>query len=349
MTYDLIKALSGTALPELNGDTMPENIQWMPPGRHTIHVSRNGKPVALEVLVDASGAEAVAKSFDSIKSSGRRPYIDFNHESREASAIVQSVYWGGDDPKTGGIRCKVEWTEAGAAAVKGKSYFSFSPTFFVSKDGKITGTETDMGGLVNEPAFTNISPITGKENNNIMNELMKALKEAGITASESATESEAVSAVRAFASSQKTRTEALEARLTEANTKIEAAEKRRAESLVQAAVERGSISPKDEKVQAFYVKAILSQGKDGEDALAALPVNAKFKSVITRKPGDEPESEAEAPEHDDAKAKFLAKASEIQSDASRKIGSDNEAQIVCARENPKLYRDYLAQLSKEGE
>jgi phage I-like protein len=345
MSDALIKAIS-VLLPETSGDALPTDFQWMPPGRHSISASKNGKPARIEVLVDASGATAVAKSFDELKASGRRPYLDFNHESREASAIVQSVYWGGDDPKTGGIRCKVEWTQPGAAALKGKAYFSFSPTFFVSKEGKITGTETDMGGLVNEPAFTNIAPIVGKENSNEMNELLKALKNAGITASETVTESEAVSAVQAHASSQKTKIEALERDLSTAKTKIEAAEKKRAEDLVLTAVKEGKIGPKDEKVQAFYVKAILTQGKDGEDALEALPVQAKFKSVVP--PQGAPKTE-ESGSSDDPEKAFLAKAREIKADPARKIETETDAQLVCASENPKLYDGYLKAICNKSE
>jgi hypothetical protein len=60
-----------------------------------------------------------------------RPFFDFNHEDREASAWPTEFYWAGDDPQTGGVRARLEWSDAGKRAVEGRTFRRFSPTFHV--------------------------------------------------------------------------------------------------------------------------------------------------------------------------------------------------------------------------
>jgi hypothetical protein len=80
------------------GATLPNDIQYMPPGRHRIRASQGGKPVSVEVAVNAATA-AVLQTFLTGKltaaAEGRedRPFFDFNHEDREASAWPTEFYW----------------------------------------------------------------------------------------------------------------------------------------------------------------------------------------------------------------------------------------------------------------
>ena len=148
--------------------TLPDNIQWMPPGKHTISPSVNGKPANFEIEVN----EALAREFNAqlqamrqaaAQGRGDEPYLDANHEDGEAMAHVTELYWGGDDPKTGGIRARVKWTDAGASAVKGRSYRRFSPQWQLDEDtGKPVGITSNLGGLVNRAAFRNIAPVMAR-------------------------------------------------------------------------------------------------------------------------------------------------------------------------------------------
>lgn len=328
--------------PEAESGAMPREIQWMPPGRHEIHATRNGEPAKIIVNVDEAAAQAVAQSFADLQASGRRPYLDFNHESAEASATVASVFWGGDDPKKGGIRCLVDWTQPGKEALEGRAYFSFSPTFLLDKEGKINGTTTNMGGLVNEPAFTAIAPVTGKESDtDTMKELLKALAEAGIISAASVSEEDAVAAVKAHTAKAKEDNEALQAKLAKAEEQVQAAEKRRAEDLVKAAVAAGKINPKDDKVQAFYRAAIMTTGADAEAALEALPVQAKFQTEVRVQAGEAAKDEPapQGPETFEAAAKAIA--------AERKI-DESEAFTIAASEKPALYDAYVARMRGEA-
>jgi len=95
------------------GSALPADIQYMPPGRHRIRASQGGKPVSVEVAVSAATA-SVLQSFLAAKmtaaAEGRedRPFFDFNHEDREASAWPTEFYWAGDDPQTGGVRARLD-------------------------------------------------------------------------------------------------------------------------------------------------------------------------------------------------------------------------------------------------
>src|SRR5690606_31552837 len=103
--------------------TAPADIQYMPPGRHTIRAHRAGKPVTVSVSVDASTAATLQQFLSShltAAAEGRedRPFLDFNHEDREAAAWPTEFFWAGDDPVTGGVRARVEWSDAGRRAVE---------------------------------------------------------------------------------------------------------------------------------------------------------------------------------------------------------------------------------------
>ena len=149
--YAIVKALSAVGI-SMQGEP-PENIQWAPPGKHSIKATRGDEPCDMTVNVASDAVEALNRSLEEIKGQGFDPYIDFNHDDKEASGWIDSFYWGGDDPTTGGIRAKVRWSQDGANALKGGSYKRFSPTFLTDAKGRIIGTTPNAGGLVNRPAF----------------------------------------------------------------------------------------------------------------------------------------------------------------------------------------------------
>jgi phage I-like protein len=152
------------AISSLIGEEMPSDIQYLPPGKHNINATKNGKPTELEVEVIKKTASELQKSFDKITASGlEQVFIDFNHEDAEASAWLKGFYWGGDDPVDGGVRAKVEWTSAGKDSLLGKNFRKFSPTFTVNSRGEIDGTTLNAGGLVNRPAFKEITPVIAVE------------------------------------------------------------------------------------------------------------------------------------------------------------------------------------------
>ncbi|MCX6939714.1 MAG: hypothetical protein NTX09_03070 [Verrucomicrobia bacterium] len=143
-------------------------LQYMPPGRHRIRASQGGKPLSVEVAVDAQTAVTLqtflaARLAAAAEGHDDRPFFDFNHEDREASAWPIEFYWAGDDPQGGGVRARLEWSDAGKRAVEGRTFRRFSPTFHLDASGQITGSEINMGGLVNRAAFKRIAPLFAAE------------------------------------------------------------------------------------------------------------------------------------------------------------------------------------------
>jgi hypothetical protein len=165
---DVLLCQFSSAFPMNDAGDLPGEIQWAPPGKHTISATQNGKPVTKEVLVNAAGAERVqaflSKALEDARAgAGDLPYFDLNHDDREASGWPTEFFWGGSDPKSGGIRAKLEWSKAGRDAVANKTYRRFSPAMRLSDSGEIIGSDTNMGGLVNRAAFKAIQPILAKE------------------------------------------------------------------------------------------------------------------------------------------------------------------------------------------
>jgi hypothetical protein len=160
-----IKAYAGfsTAVPS-SGDTLPESIQWMPPGRHAITAVKDGEPFEMEIEVNEVLAGRVAAMLQQYRdkaahAEGDLPFFDFNHNDAEASAHPLQMYWAGDDPRHGGIRARLQWTGAGADAIQRRTFRRFSPQFLTDEDKNVIGVGINMGGLVNRAAFRKIQPI----------------------------------------------------------------------------------------------------------------------------------------------------------------------------------------------
>ncbi|MGD1032581.1 MAG: phage protease [Opitutaceae bacterium] len=142
-----------TTSENIDGDP-PSEIVFMPRGDHPISANTSGGGSYIGTIhVDAQAANAVIESFKKIQASGRRAWLDFSHDEKEASAWITGFRW--DDSR--GIIASVSWTAAGRAALLGKSYYSFSPSFEAEREtGRVVGLLSggrSCGGLVNAPAF----------------------------------------------------------------------------------------------------------------------------------------------------------------------------------------------------
>lgn len=274
----------------------PDTIQYMPSGRHRIRASQAGKPLTVEVTVDASTA-ATLQNFLAAKLSaaqdGRddRPFFDFNHEDREAAAWPVEFFWAGDDPKTGGVRAKIEWSDAGRRAVEGRTFRRFSPTFHLDAAGRVTGSEINMGGLVNRAAFKRIAPLFASATPAAdspsfpqsltpsapraavdttaagrMQTLLSALRSLSLIEASATDESEVVTQLNASVA-------ALKSEITNLKSAITASARQRAEAMVDAAVRAGRIAAKDTDARGFWIDAILRDESRTVKALEALPIN----------------------------------------------------------------------------
>ena len=145
------------AAPSNSTDPMPDSIVWMPAGRRTINAGTvDGAGFLGEIHCDEAAYRAVHASFTSIKANGGRVYLDLNHDDGAASAWVKFFSW---DPARG-IIAHVDWTPRGESALRGKEYYSFSPSFYADEHGRVHGLIPGhaAGGLVNAPAFGSAMP-----------------------------------------------------------------------------------------------------------------------------------------------------------------------------------------------
>jgi phage I-like protein len=280
-TDGIIHAISS----QITGDELPEDIQYLPPGQHDITATKNGKPAELTLTVTARTANLLQKSFDKITSGDREQiFIDFNHDDKEASAWVTKFYWAGDDPETGGVRAKVQWTSKGEEALEGRNYRKFSPTFTLNSKGEIDGTTLNAGGLVNRPAFKDITPIVASEGDNYKTDSQMIDEEKDkkpIASQEEEPKKDETSAMDKLAEKDE-EIKSLKAKIKAMEEDKKKEQEVAAQSAVDKAVEDGRIPPKDEKVKAKWV-SILEHDPDAVMALNALPVNPAFQRVVQAK------------------------------------------------------------------
>ena len=281
---DIVHAIS-TMLP---GDDLPEDIQYLPPGTHNITATKNGKPAELTVDVGAETAEMLQNSFTNITAGDKEQvFIDFNHDDSEASGWITGFYWAGADPEAGGVRAKVEWTKAGEEALQGRNFRKFSPTFTLNSKGEIEGTTLNAGGLVNRPAFKDITPIVASDGgyqnpDSKMAEIIEEKKKEEVFGQEDdSKKKEEISAQEKLAEVKK-ENETLKAKIKALEGDKEKEQEVAAQAAVDKATEDGRIPPKDEDVKAKWV-SILNSDPSNILALNALPVNPAFQRVVQAK------------------------------------------------------------------
>lgn len=291
-------------------EDMPDNIQYLPPSKHTIHATKNGKPAKLSVDVTQKTAELLQKSFDKITATGiEQVFLDFNHDDGKASAWVKGFYWGGDDPEEGGVRAKVEWTSAGEDALRGKNFRKFSPTFTLNAKGEIDGTTVNAGGLVNRPAFKEITPVIAVEyrdgetvevdmqdtaiKSQEADEKDYSKKEEEIKSEEVVKEEEETEVSSEdkkdddddkveSAEELKDKIKKLEAALNELTEEKKERDVAAAKELVEQAVEEGRIPAQNEEVRAKWQDMLIADPST-KDLLLATPVDPAFDRVISAK------------------------------------------------------------------
>ena len=152
----LAKALTVPATPE------PRDwIQFLPAGKHEIACTVNGAAKKQTANNTPAAAQALQRDLDALYEAGKRVFIDFNHEGDAASGWVQEFRWD----QTEGVQALIHWSDAGLAAIRGKSHLYFSPEWKIDlKTGECLGLlpGRPAGGLVNLPAFENIASVAAR-------------------------------------------------------------------------------------------------------------------------------------------------------------------------------------------
>lgn len=143
----------------------PSEIIYLPEGDNPITATVDGEPKTILVRVPRERGQEIASKLQADlqkrHAENVRPWFSFQHQAGPASALPKSFRY---EPGQGVI-VAVEWTGAGKAAIEGKDFSYFSPTFLMADDGTPDGlpTKGEFGALVNEPAFRNIQRIAAAD------------------------------------------------------------------------------------------------------------------------------------------------------------------------------------------
>lgn len=288
------------------------SIVFLPEGNHRISATVGGKPKTVDVTVDRSILASFADGLAKRQESNVRPFGGFDHREGPASFIPREFRY--EDGV--GLMLDVEWTAAGKAAIDGRDYSYFSPTFLLSKDGTPIGLAPrgEIGSLVNDPAFEEIPRIAASHQTEIPP--MEQLVELGLVEASCAPESALETAKASLATlretaAQASEVETIKASNAELTNKLEAAEAKikeleaacgdyrkkmtetaeaAADAAIDDAVKAGRIAPQDDAAKAFWRGSILSN-PEAVKVLASLPVNPALegKTILAGRKEDAPE------------------------------------------------------------
>ena len=317
---------------------LPDSIQWMPPGPQDVTPDVGGQRMRLKFTVKARHAEELNAQLQQIWADARagdgdEPLIDFNHNDDERAGAPTEFDWGGDDPRTGGIRLRVKWSSAGRDGVLGRNWRRFSPQWGFDPDThEPVAIDVNLGGLVNRAAFRNIAPViagaptsTPKKHmtdqefqtaiarafepvNNRLTAIEGRLPAPATAANPAATAAAAGSAPDI----SKIVTDAIKPLMDRITTSETNVQKASARAAVQPHIERGAIAPQDNDTIGFWEGAWIANAKHAETEMKKLPgvKTGRFTTVQLNKPGENAAANGAEPQDQImAAAKEIAKAS----------------------------------------
>lgn len=312
-----VVAMALAAMPELSSDgALPADIQVFPPGKGMKFTLQDYPGQHFEMDVDASVAAMANSDLQGMiarasAGQGSMPFADENHEDAAATFTPARYFWGGEDPKTGGVRLAGEWTPFGAGLVRAKAYRYFSGAFNFSKSRKkfLGLLNENVGGLVNRPgfatqaAFAKAAPSTPTTKEptimdatvfkQIVDDALKPIN-AQITALETKVAGAATPA-RAAADATATN-ETLTKIVTDAMKPVteqlagmkktqEDTVKAQAKATVGKYVGRVGLAPQDTDSIDFWEKQVIADPVGAEKQLAKMPARASGTRYTTSGPG----------------------------------------------------------------
>ena len=345
------------------------DLQWMPPGRQTPCCFVEGQPRDLEFTVKPEHATAFNAQLQRLRSTaaagqGDTPYIDFNHEDGRASGRPTEFYWGGEDPKKGGIRLKGKWTASGRQAVTGDApeFTRFSPEWYFDEDSEPLAIGINLGGLVNRAAFQQIASVkAGAANHNTKTEMTKEEFSALLTDALKPINSE-IAALKATAKGAETvptgETD-LEKAIAKAMTPITqkltdmekaalADRKALAKAAVLVHVKRDAIAPADTASIEFWENAWLANAGSAEAQMQKLAGKVAGRVIAQPGAGRTHTATAAGAELSEAERLMIDGAKKLR-ESNKAIASDAQALEAYLRtaEGNALYAETLAGRSNQ--
>lgn len=354
-------------------DATTGRFMFMPAGTHTCHLSRSGVPVTVTIHVNPVTAAAALNAQLAAVSRERAPqkaYCDFNHDRDKASFWPTAFEAAAD-----GVYVIGEFSASGKAAVEGKDYRGFSPTFFTDAEipekpllgkarieiaaGRVGSAEKpaqivcnesaglNFGGLVNEPAFKNISPLWARDaagaheqssEHNNHDETMDKEKLAALQAKNTELETQikaltakadATEIERAQLSAKQSEQRAIKAEITAAELQAKDQERRErdADAAVKAAVKAGKLPAQNTELQAKW-KAQLTTDPASIvmlEAMTPAPLAARQTGsvqVTGTDPGDVLRAYARMPHHRERGALYAKEIAPLLAKGAGLVGLD---------------------------
>lgn len=270
-----------------------ESIVYLPEGKHQISASKGGKPTVLTVEVNESILASFREQLKERQESNVRPFAGFDHKTGAASFIPQEFRY--EDGV--GLVLDVEWTQAGRAAIDGKDYSYFSPTFLVDDNGTPIGLPKrgEIGSLVNDPAFEEIPRIAASHTEQQPNKMIEHLIELGLveaghdeaTALETAkakiqalrADAEKAQTVQASADEAAGKIADLEKQVADLKAEQEQAIEAEANAAIEEAVTAGRIAPQDDAAKGFWLNSIKAD-KSAINILKSIPSKVDLESKV---------------------------------------------------------------------
>ena len=347
----LISAAFANLLP---ASGVPSEIVFIPEGKNKI--TPRSHPEGIVVNLPPERGQEVAARFqlalqnrlgDNVK-----PWLDFEHTRKYPASGYPTAfrYQAGM-----GLMASVDWSGSGKTAIENKDVRYFSPEFHLDNDGVPEGIPErgPLGGLVTEPAFREIPPVTASdaEKTNeptITTTAMKLLLAAlNISPDAANAESAAITAVNSLRDTA-ARVPVLEQEVTDLKGKVTAAEatikdgrKAQGEALFARAVAAGLAKADDAAKKAEFVEAAETDNK--------LAVKFQTERIEAAEGSREEKSHLSKPlvtasgNPADAKGDhaFIAEARKKVTAGLAKTEID--AFSLVASERPDLYEDYNKQ------
>jgi hypothetical protein len=345
---------------ELAGTELPKHIQWMPPGKQLVQPMGFEEPFAMNVTAAiAVAADRQLQHLRSTAAAGRdaQPYGDFNHKDEGRSYIPKRFWWAGDDEKSGGVRADVEWTGAGAKAVREGELCCNSPSWRLNKVTKaFLGITHNVGGLVPRSAFHSIqafakadgpAPISdrnggpgshqqeNKTKTKMTPEQERQLADIATAVAKFNTRLDEMSTAMAKATTETTKIVSIEGELkTIKDAQVANAKSHALVLVTEHGIAQGRIPAQDKDTINFWVDSIVANAK-ALDQLQKLPVNPALKTIIANAKSGTVPTPGATDEHE-----FVAKAKAYGE--KHKIADEVEAQAKFSgtAEGKELYTAY---------
>jgi hypothetical protein len=141
----------------------------LPAGTHTCNFGQGGARVERTIRIDAEAARALDEQLKAVNArSQQRAFLDFDHADAGPAAAWPVGYLWRESPAPG-VYVRAELSQAGAQAITGCNYRAFSPVFYATQPPDPAAircepnADLNFGGLVNEPAFHDITPLWAKD------------------------------------------------------------------------------------------------------------------------------------------------------------------------------------------